>query len=395
MRAGKVCFRGFSCFVALIGFGIAPALAGPLADYGDAPDPSYPSWFDNQGPYHLDTRQEWIGVGRTSSTTIENDSLQINNDSDTATGVWFTLPGGVCDQQWFSTTVSYDPTLSSAEDVRYLNVLVDLDDSGQWDGGPEWPVQNIAFDFTGLPEGVNTMTVVYQLKNMLPPEQLGNATRVTLSTEEVTGFQGDWGELARGETEDWVGVSLGNGVYGGPNGRPPAQKLQDRLRPGLVHVIPPGPQPAPWCEDGHNSNHIVTVEKDNVPGIVDEKIELRWFQTGGDLRLCGHSHMDVAVPAAAPLLTPNGAWKTVYDKAIGLDAGFVGDTLTLKDWHGLIPNDQPGGVSWQVEARVLFDPEGDYYYAVGYDNGGEFVPEPATLGLLAAGALVLLRRRKT
>lgn len=70
------------------------AKAQVLADYGDAPDgvggKNYPSLFGSpnaasglNAPFHLDTSREWLGLtGPPSTTTVENDSLQVDMDFD-------------------------------------------------------------------------------------------------------------------------------------------------------------------------------------------------------------------------------------------------------------------------------------------------------------------------
>ena len=62
---------------------ISPAIsAGPLAEYGDAPDPTYPSLFASQGPYHLIVTEERIGTSPVSTTTVETDALVPDGDFD-------------------------------------------------------------------------------------------------------------------------------------------------------------------------------------------------------------------------------------------------------------------------------------------------------------------------
>src|SRR5262245_42938010 len=110
------------CSVLIITFLVGSiARSGPIADYGDAPDPTYPSLFNSVGPYHLDVSKEWLGPGPVSTTTTEPDSKQVDLDNDDGGAYYLSGPG----DNWFHTSVSYNPNLSLATDQRYLNVLVD------------------------------------------------------------------------------------------------------------------------------------------------------------------------------------------------------------------------------------------------------------------------------
>jgi len=179
-----------------------PVTGGPLGDYGDASDPNFPSLFASGGPYHLDVSREWIGIASANTTTREEDSIQTDQDKDDAFGWWWTAQNGT---NYFTTVVSYDNTVSDPNDPRYLNVLVDVDDSGSWDGGIEWVVQNFSIPFETLPQDVNTIYVAMPVSEILGPDNLVNKwSRITLSEREVTDGSGRWGMFERGETEDFL-----------------------------------------------------------------------------------------------------------------------------------------------------------------------------------------------
>ena len=194
---------------------LAVALAGPamgqqLGDYGDAPDPNFPSLFARGGPVHLDVSREWIGIGNTSDTTVEPDSNQVDVDASDFRGWWVRMPDATGRQTtWFVTRVSYDPALSGAGEAHYINVLVDIDGDGVWEGGDEWAVQNAPVDFSILPPGVNNMFFVHTVPDSIVPVNLiGHYVRVTFSTTQVANSSGAWGQFARGETEDWTDVRI-------------------------------------------------------------------------------------------------------------------------------------------------------------------------------------------
>ena len=172
-----------------------------VGDYGDAPDPSFPSRSSSGGPCHLDVTQEWIG-GPNSVTSIELDAIVPDGDADDKRAWWWFPPFGSVG--WFVTQVSYDTANSDPNYPRYLNVLVDLDNSGTWDSGDEWPVQNFKVPFEDLPQDVGTMYVSARLPELIEPNDLPDKwTRVTLSERKVPDGSGAWGVFERGETEDF------------------------------------------------------------------------------------------------------------------------------------------------------------------------------------------------
>lgn len=171
-----------------------------VGDYGDAPDPFFPSRSSSGGPCHLDVTQEWIG-GPDSVTSIELDAIEPDGDTDDKRAWWCFPPFDSVG--WFVTQVSYDTANSDPNYPRYLNVLVDLDNSGTWDSGVEWPVRNFKVPFEDLPQGVGTMYVRARLGSIEPNDLPDKWTRVTLSERKVPDGFGAWGVFERGETEDF------------------------------------------------------------------------------------------------------------------------------------------------------------------------------------------------
>ena len=229
--------------VFLLAFSIAvlggPAFAGPIADYGDAPDPGFPSLYASGGPYHLDVTQEWIGHETPSATTAEIDSRQVDSDESDHGGWVFQVTDAGEVTTWFATCVSYDPNLSAPDEPRYLNVLIDIDGDGTWEGGDEWAVQNRPIAFDHLPPGVSTMVAVTMIPNSIIPAQVvSHYARATLSDQEVADGSGAWGEFARGETEDFA-----------LRGDPPPEKLVD-FRGGGFKFVPR--TPTEGCPHGHS-----------------------------------------------------------------------------------------------------------------------------------------------
>jgi len=202
------------------------ALAG---DYGDAPDPGFPTQASSNGPCHLDVSKEWIGPAGRSTTTIDGGPQGTDSDQDDgAPSFWRT--GRLT---WFSIVVSYDPTKSSAADPRFLNVLLDVDGNGRWEEGDkgEWVVQNLEVDFRRvLPQGATSQRLVVLVNPAINPEALAGCwARITLSNRTVLDGSGAWGVFERGETEDHL--------LSGPGSPPPcAKKVVELLMEKLLEV---------------------------------------------------------------------------------------------------------------------------------------------------------------
>ena len=182
-------------------------------DYGDAPDPPYPSRSASLGAHHLDSSYEWMGYW----VDTENDSMQINVDAFDD-GVFL---GSLFFRPWQTNTLWVLVTVKDRNDPNhpydanhplYINVLVDWNVDGQWGGsvsGPagtayEWAVRNFAIDVSKWPAGVNSMMV--QLPSFLSGPVVGFVwTRITLTYNEPITVS-DWdgrGTFQYGETEDY------------------------------------------------------------------------------------------------------------------------------------------------------------------------------------------------
>jgi len=219
--------------------------AGPLADYGDAPDntsltvyayPSvegqFPSLYDTantrisgrRGPFHLNTSEEWLG-NAPSTTTVETDAQLVDLDNDDSKPQLWVDPDTEMGVFIVPVTVA-----AGAPDVpRYINILYDRNQDGVWQNPgnpnqtwvfpypppyPEWVVVN---EIVSVPPGQTR----FYISNPFPVDiPLPNPVwiRVTLTQEEIdptlfeseTGWDGiGWDGsgpadgFAYGETEDW------------------------------------------------------------------------------------------------------------------------------------------------------------------------------------------------
>jgi len=181
-------------------------------DFGDAPDPGFPSLLDSEGARHFVVQFEWLGEGVNQELDSQQGDADLYDD-----GV---QPGELltCQEAELQVKVSVasrdDPQHPyDTEHLLYLNVLVDWDGNGSWAGtascagglaAPEWAIRNLPIDVSSWPQGV-TSTVV-PLEFMVGP-QAGEAwVRFTLSYGQVVSGD-DWdgrGAFAFGETEDYL-----------------------------------------------------------------------------------------------------------------------------------------------------------------------------------------------
>jgi len=288
----------------------------PLADYGDAPDPQFPTLYATQstqypgrkGPYHLDVIKEWIGPTSPSTTTTETQALIVNNDFDDATIlVRRAVVGGVPTQIGF-VSVPITVAADTSGDIRYLNVLADLNGNGQWAaydyGGPtpqeEWVAKNVALVFPGTKTFVQMNVPFVWLDNNIG---IGSAVwlRATLTTEiidpSIFGFgnpgwdgSGPDAGFARGETEDHLVTLSTFAFHPVPPGRKPAGPPLPQPPPGAGPGGGPGTAPGPDPGPGMAAEPIDKVKKHPVPDIRQEPNECAPTSTANSLYYLGAAY---------------------------------------------------------------------------------------------------------
>ena len=219
-----------------------PAAAQPIADYGDAPDPTFPSLFASNGPRHLNLADCYVGW----ASTAEANALVPNLDADDGAPLIFasmTKAGIWTSWVYFPVTLAQTGTGS-----HYINILLDCNSSGSWcdPAGPnEWIIRNYKLPPNHLPGqtmyyclGGFTWVTFYDDTHWL---------RITLSERPIItnvspcGWNGqEMPSFLLGETEDWPVAWYYDpwdpGGGGGPGPVPPHRP--DR---------PPLPQPVPQC----------------------------------------------------------------------------------------------------------------------------------------------------
>jgi hypothetical protein len=179
-------------------------------DFGDAPDPGFPSLLASEGARHFVVHFEWLGEG----VSQELDSQQVDADLyDDGVEVGELL---TCQEAAVQVTVSVadrgDPQHPyDGQHLLYLNVLVDWDGDGSWGGeescpgglaAPEWAVRNLPIDVSSWPQGITSTVVPVEF---MVGQQAGETwARFTLSYGQVVSGD-DWegrGSFTFGETED-------------------------------------------------------------------------------------------------------------------------------------------------------------------------------------------------
>ncbi|MBN1152906.1 MAG: isopeptide-forming domain-containing fimbrial protein [Dehalococcoidia bacterium] len=242
--------------------GATAATGAPTGDYGDAPDGSdaysgvlgkYPTRYATVNGYEgtpgchaLTTGEETIGrsVSAEVDATDPNDPDGVPNlvDAD-ADERAFAILDGTTGRLAFTVTVA--PT--APQMTRYLNVLVDFDQSGTWGpggNGSEWPVKNLVVT---VAPGMSSTVIT-------PPFLWGGGAvpispvwmRALLS-RALVGENGSWdgsGGFTHGEVEDYFVFLMHKPPPPAQVGWPPEPKLPpggDGGGNGGGPPPPPGP----------------------------------------------------------------------------------------------------------------------------------------------------------
>ena len=223
----------------------------PRADYGDAPDPTFPSLLASGGPHHLNLNDCYVGP-LPNTVNAEGDAQVPDLDADDGKPLIFAsqAPDGTW-TGWVYVPISINISGGAPQRDRYLNVLLDGNSSGTWCDQPgEWVVRNYplwywptiyycvgGFSWVGDYSGLHWL-------------------RVTVSEQKIaanvaTGWDGRVpGAFQYGETEDWLlgwhyDPWIGPGVPGAPPpphdpGNPPLpEPIPECNKTGTIHQDPP------------------------------------------------------------------------------------------------------------------------------------------------------------
>jgi parallel beta-helix repeat protein len=175
----------------------------PPLEFGDAPDPTYPSLLASNGARHIPTETECLGLALNGSDwkDFEPDAnvpdLDLLDDGLLTT----VLTAGNLTQ-----TVSFEVTNMIAQNNLLVNILLDLNQNGIWDSG-EHVVQNQPINLIGPADDTFTSTTFSTVGATGGPTWM----RITLTRHTIIpGWDGTMASAGYaeafecGETEDWL-----------------------------------------------------------------------------------------------------------------------------------------------------------------------------------------------
>jgi len=145
-------------------------------DFGDAPDPTYPSLLASDGARHATICRAWLGPWADGESDADVPNLDRYDD-------------GVLDADPLTLRVSnWD-----WPDTLYLNVLIDRNGDGDWEDTDEWAIQNLTVSVPrGKSKAIET-DIAWDAETWM---------RVTLTGDPIDAYDGR-GAFAIGETEDY------------------------------------------------------------------------------------------------------------------------------------------------------------------------------------------------
>jgi hypothetical protein len=184
-------------------------------DYGDAPDPTYPTLLASNGASHLATG---IMLGTSRDGELDGQpSVNADGDGDDEDGVLFygtPVPGGLG---------TVDVTVSAN---GFLNAWVDFNQDGDWSDGEEQ-----IFTDQAVAAGVNTLSF------NIPATASTTAAPYARFRVDSGGGLGPTGQAADGEVEDYlVQEPQGNGGGGGGGCNTVSLKADETLWPDILAI---------------------------------------------------------------------------------------------------------------------------------------------------------------
>lgn len=178
-------------------------------DFGDAPDPAYPSLLGSNGARHKDISRAWLGGAVDAEADARVRDLDIGDDGlvsvNPLTARVTAAPLPAVQRAWYRRIL--DVLLGRGRNrPYYLNVLIDRDNSGSWQSPAEWVVQNQRIR---VPAG---SSLEVRVKGVAGDDVLWDRAsegwmRVTLTDARVRNYDGTTrNPFSVGETEDYASV---------------------------------------------------------------------------------------------------------------------------------------------------------------------------------------------
>jgi len=160
-------------------------------DFGDAPDPTYPTLLASDGARHQDICRAWLGAWVDGEADADVPDLDLYDD-----GLLQSNPISVRVSNW-----NWTQSL-------YLNALIDGNADGDWSDSGEWALQNLPVSVPTRKGARIDTDVPWDGKTWL---------RLTLTGAKITDYNGT-GAFAIGETEDYPFVKYRLSVWVAGNG---------------------------------------------------------------------------------------------------------------------------------------------------------------------------------
>lgn len=205
-------------------------------EFGDAPDPTYPSNFSSDGARHNQSDTECLGLAITTPPDwkdFESDANVPDLDNFDDGLLTTSITAGKAAE-----TVTFEVTDLMAPSDLYVNILIDLNRDGDWTGPGEHVVAN---QLINIPSGQELVVVS-------TPFSTAGATpgttwlRMTLTRHQIPNPSWDgtmadtglgWDRFEFGETEDWE-IDMEEAPTP-PGGEPP--EVPAMTPPGFVLVM--------------------------------------------------------------------------------------------------------------------------------------------------------------
>ncbi len=193
-----------------------PGEASDSADFGDAPDEqqtgyptgakegSFPTRAESGGAHVVNPTQAWLGTPGTSEGG-DSDGSQPDAD-DGLEQMSLDMSGDETFAQLVVRVGSEDP-----DALMWLNVLVDLDMNGRWEGPSEWVVKNHEVNFKKSDKKAHSVQVPPFSYGAGPPPPAA-WMRIALTERTVPPAWDGTGSFERGEIEDYL-VELPKGEH--------------------------------------------------------------------------------------------------------------------------------------------------------------------------------------
>ncbi|MEA1950290.1 MAG: GEVED domain-containing protein, partial [Planctomycetota bacterium] len=370
-------------------------------DYGDAPDPTYPSLLENDGARHLLIGGYYLGEGVTSETdaqfTLDIDEVPLWNASGDL------MDDGVIFGSALLINGTVPLTVTASRNGGYLDAWIDFNDDGDWDDLGEQ-----IFAGQSLAEGENELSIFVPATVVdddgLNDDVAPNATFARFRYSSNDSGLNPTGEALDGEVEDYqvdvVGSLLDFGDAPGPY--PTLLHPSDDSLSGAYHaIIVGGLRLGDAIDDELNGQPNATATGDDIDNLLvddeDGVIADNWFVPGETTTITVNAS-DAAWLNAWIDFNRDGDWDDSGEKIPVLAQLAAGDNIIDVP----VPADAVEGTTYarfRLSSEQFLDPTGpapdgeveDYQFLISptpYDFGDAPLSYPTMWESGAASLLV-------